>query len=171
MLLLSAPLSLGRLSYLDSARKYLYVREIKPNRSKEIDKWNNLVGAPLGSSYCAAFVGSMLKLNNIDNPRASALARNYYTNGYKRFTAGDVLLGRVQIKEGDIIVWARGNTINGHVGFANKDWIKDKGETIEANTSSGAKGSQYNGDGVFIRQRKIEPYSFFRIIGGSKVGN
>ena len=63
---------------------------------------------------------------------------------------------------GTIIVWRRGNTLFGHAGVVEK-WNGKKGTTVEGNTSSGAKGSQSDGDGVWRRRRAIDPSNFFRI--------
>jgi hypothetical protein len=50
----------------------------------------------------------------------------------------------------------------GHVGFV-VEWRGKSGTTVEGNTSSGLKGSQNDGDGVYMRKRTINPYSYFRI--------
>jgi hypothetical protein len=167
--LLVAPSS-ARLSYIDSALSYENTQEQGSNRGVAIDKFNSSVGNKYGSAYCGAFVGYNLKVNNITTPKGSGLARNYYTKGYKTYTAASVLKGKSIVESGDIVIWARGNTIYGHTGFV-LGFNKNTKEiyTIEGNTSSGLKGSQYDGDGVFKRTRKINPYSFFRIIGFSKV--
>lgn len=164
MLLLSAvPLSqhssyIGRKPSIDSAIKYINVREIKPNRSVEIDRFNRFVGVALGSSWCGAFVSYCTN----GNPVKAALARKHYTG--KIHSAGEVIRGLYKPKFSDKIVWARGETIFGHIGFV-LNWNKNSGLTIEGNTSSGASGSQSNGDGVFIRHRQISLYNYFRIIG------
>jgi hypothetical protein len=151
--------------HLGEAKLYLYVREIKPNRSPEIDKWNRYVRNALGSPYCAAFIG--YNIRNVHEPRVrSGLARHYYTKAPDRLchTIGEVIRGEYKPKAGDLVVWARGSSVQGHIGFVLYDWTGTSGWTLEANTSAG-KGSQYDGNGVFKRYRKIEPYNFFRIIG------
>lgn len=163
LVLLLSPLLSRNYFYIDSAKKYLYVREIKPNRSPEIDLWNRYVGNPLGASWCGAFSGSMIK--GVQHPRIKAgLARDYYTKAKKeyRFTAEDVYRKIEKVRKGDLVVWRRGSTIFGHIGIAIQDWNYMSGWTIEGNTSSG-KGSQYDGDGVFKRWRTIHLYDFFRI--------
>ncbi len=154
---------------LDTACKYSYVREAKYNRSVEIDTWNRYVGNPLGASYCGAFVGYSIQKCTAPKVR-SGLARNYYYKAHDslRYSAGEVLRGKKQVKAGDLIIWSRGSTIYGHVGIALYDWNGRSGWTIEGNTSSG-RGSQYDGDGVFIRWRTIQPNAYFRIIGFVRV--
>jgi hypothetical protein len=126
--------------------------------------WNRYVRNALGSPYCAAFVG--YNIRNCHEPRiSSGLARHYYTKAPDRLThtIGEVIRKEYKPKAGDIVVWARGSSIQGHAGFVLHDWKGTSGWTLEANTSAG-KGSQYDGNGVFKRFRKIEPYSYFRII-------
>lgn len=157
--------SSARLSYIDSALKYQYVREKQPNRSVEIDKFNKAVNNPLGAPYCAAFVGYCLKVNKALQPKISGLAINYYNKGYKPYSAGSVLRGKSKIESGDIVIWQRGETIKGHTGFV-LEYKNGIITTIEANTDG---AGTREGDGVYIKKRKIEPYNFFRIIGFSKV--
>jgi len=76
--------------------------------------------------------------------------------------ANDVLLGTKIIPDGSLIIWEKGSTISGHIGFVEK-WNKISGKTIEGNTSSGKVGSQSDGDGVYVRTRYIEPANYFRI--------
>jgi len=64
-------------------------------------------------------------------------------------------------KSGDILVWIRKN--GGHIGFIEKPVDRFTWRTIEANTSPGTAGSQYDGDGVWRRVRTYEPFNTFRI--------
>ncbi len=118
-------------------------------------------GGAKGSSYCAYFVSLCLDSAKVKTPAVrSGLARSF-----KRKTsipARDVLMGKVQIPPGTIIVWEKGETINGHTGFV-RSWGTRSGTTVEGNTSSGQSGSQADGDGIWIRKRSIEPANYFRI--------
>jgi len=162
-------LSSSKQKHLDTALKYSYVREKGYNRSAEIDTWNRYVGNPIGASYCGALAGYSIQKCTAPKVR-SGLAQNYYRKAPDslRVSAGLVLRGKYKVKAGDLIIWARGSTIYGHIGIALYDWNGKSGWTIEGNTSSG-RGSQYDGDGVFIRWRTIQPYSYFRIIAIVKV--
>lgn len=114
-----------------------------------------------GSSYCAYFVTLCIDSAKVKLPTTrSGLARSYKLK--ISIPANDVLTGKVKIPQGTIIVWQKGNTINGHTGFVDS-WDKAYGNTIEANTSSGKTGSQADGDGIWQRRRKIEPLNYFRI--------
>lgn len=142
------------------------------NRGQWIDVWNRFVDAPLGSPYCASFVSWILYHSGVSEPQIkSPLARHFYTKAPKvlKYSAGEVLRKKRNVKQGTIIIWQRGETIYGHTGFALEDWKGISGKTIEANTTKGTKGIQHDGDGVYIRRRTIEPYNFFRIIGFTEV--
>lgn len=157
-------------THLDTATKYLYVREIKPNRSPEIDLWNKSNGSPLGSSYCHNFGQYCLRQAKAKNPIVkSGLAQSSWYAGKIKFSASDVIAKQKFVKKGDCIVWRKGLTNFGHFGFAYKDWNYITGQTIEANTSGNVAGSQDNGDGVYLKIRKISPYGYFKIRGFIKV--
>jgi hypothetical protein len=51
-----------------------------------------------------------------------------------------------------------------------KQWKGKSGTTIEGNTSSGTRGSQNDGDGVYQRNRSIYPLNYFRITDFSIYG-
>ncbi len=59
-----------------------------------------------------------------------------------------------------LLIWLRRG--GGHIGFVVRLRGEFEWETVEANTSSGY-GSQWNGDGIYKRIRKYEPFSTFRI--------
>jgi CHAP domain len=155
------------------ARGYLRVRETTGhNRSPDIDRWNRYVGAPLGSSYCSSFVSWNLGQARVKFPATrTAWARGFLLRG-QSVSARDVLIGRYLPRSGDIVVWIRPQ--GGHVGFVTRCARAPAGQspllsTIEANTSSGDKGSQANGDGVYERKRRIQPFAKFRILGFTPV--
>jgi hypothetical protein len=148
------------------ALSYVGEKETSPNRSKNIDTWNRFVGNKMGYPYCAAFGSYVFNESKVRVPKLrTGLARNFYTKSPLAYSAGDVLMKRKTVKSGDGVVWARGNTISGHFAIAAQNWIYKSGKTVEANTSSGLSGSQFDGDGVWVRIRTISPYSYFRIIG------
>jgi hypothetical protein len=136
--------------------------EERPNRSPIIDSMNRHVGNPLGVSYCAAAGYWWLDNAGVSYPQQrSGLARSFKNS--LSFSVMDVLNHKRKILAGYGLVWQKGNTIYGHFAFASEDWQGSKGKTIEGNTSSGTTGSQSNGDGFFNRDRRIEPYNYFRI--------
>lgn len=144
------------LPHLKIALSYVGLREIGPNRHPAIDRWNQRVGVPVGSSYCASFVSFCLD-------SAGALYPPIRTAWSRSFTRYGVPIGLsdLKVKRGSILVWIRQS--GGHIGFVHSVIGVGKWKTVEANTSQGYRGSQYNGDGIWIRYRKYEPFNTFRI--------
>jgi hypothetical protein len=131
------------------------------NDGKAVEMFLQSVGRHKGDSWCAAFVSYCLTKANVKDPQVrSGLARSFKLK--KSIRARDVMLGIKNIPAGTLVIWEKGKTISGHIGFVKK-WWKDSGYTVEGNTSSGQTGSQADGDGVYNRFRKIEPANYFRI--------
>lgn len=133
------------------------------NDGPEVESFLKSVGRKKGDSWCAAFVSYCLIIGNVKEPTIrSGLARAFKRSN-NLIDANDVLRGIKKIPPGSIVGWEKGNTIFGHIGFVLTGWNKQYGITIEGNTSSGVKGSQSDGDGVYIRSRSIQPANYFRI--------
>jgi len=149
------------LLYLDTAFSYIGIKEATGhNDGVEVERFLKSVGRKKGDSGCAAFVSYCLTVTNHPFPVRSGLARSFVTK--KSILATKVLQGQKQVETGDLIIWQNGNTISGHIGFV--ILVKDKKYiTIEGNTSSGQKGAQADGDGVYIKTRTIQPYNYFRV--------
>lgn len=146
------------------ALKYENTKEIGKNRGEFIDKFNNFTKVPLGSPYCASFVSYVIdsvgKLIPLKNKVKSALAmklRNKNT-----YSAKDVLNGKRYPQEGEVIVWQKGKSIFGHAGIVTKDWTKNNGQTIQANTNKSRESR--DGNGIYVKNAKIQPFNYFRIV-------
>ena len=94
----------------------------------------------------------------------SGLAARFITA--RSIRASEALRGVKRVPPGTVVIWRRGNGPFGHAGFV-VSWDGASGETVEGNTSSGQAGSQRDGDGVWRRQRRITPGSYFRIVSFS----
>lgn len=154
--------------HLDTAQKYLYVREITENRGPEIDLWNKSNNSPLGSSYCCNFGQYCLRQAGASNPISkSGLAQNTWKNAKKgtKHTYQEVINRGYKVRKGDVIIFQKGLTQYGHFAFSMENWKYSEGKTIEANTSGNNKGNQSNGDGVYFKYRKIQPLAYFKIRG------
>lgn len=163
--------------YLDTAKYYLYVREIykngKPiNRSKEIDEWNIKAGAPVGSYWCMAFVYNMVKkvydAFEIKNPlkkTPSVSQQLRYANligsGLKVIQTRKI---GIKAKKGDIFCIKSGDDHDsdigklwsGHTGFCKTNQASNgKVDTREGNTN---KAGSSNGDRVADRTRKVSEF-------------
>lgn len=153
--------------HLQIARQNLHVREKNGcNCGKEIDRWLKSVGVPSGSSYCAAFVSYCLSQAGATLPTVrSASARKF-------ITPASIPISRIQVgdvKVGDLAVWQRGTGWQGHIGIVIRQLSRNRYIVLEANTSSGDRGSQANGDGVYIRDRTNIATAYFRITHFTKV--
>jgi hypothetical protein len=149
--------------HLQIAESFVGVTEkTGKNDGHEVEMFLQSVGRKKGDSWCSAFVSYCLTAANVKEPKIrSGLARAFKKNK-GLINANDVLRGSKKIEAGSIVGWEKGNTVFGHIGFV-KSWNKQHGITIEGNTSSGMKGSQSDGDGVYIRSRSIQPANYFRI--------
>lgn len=136
------------------ALRWVGTREEGSNRGRWIDSFNAKVGAPYGSPYCASFVYWVLDSIQWEPRLRTAWSRAYVSVGVP------IGLARGYGVEG-LLIWLRRG--GGHIGFIVRNRGDWEWETVEANTSSGARGSQYNGDGIYRRVRRYEPFSTFRI--------
>ena len=166
------------------AHNYLHVRELTGrNDHPDIDRFLGYLGLPKGLSWCAAYVlysykeaADELRMRQ-PLPRYGRVARlasvcKSNPLKYRWITTDEVRFGSVRLQPGDMPMWANGRIrsgdFDGHIGLGLQQLSPVKIRTIEGNTSSGNKGSQREGNGVFIRERAINPGSF-RIIGFCRV--
>ncbi len=147
---------------LDTAMSYAGTTELTGhNDGPAVEKFLHSVGRRRGDSWCAAFVSYCLTAAKAKQPAVrSGLARSFIRKN--SIKANDVLIGKVKIKPGTIVVWRKGQTISGHIGFV-RSWGEQCGKTVEGNTSSNERGSQDNGEGVYLKNRCIQPANYFRI--------
>jgi len=148
---------------LKIAEGFVGVKEQKNNSGYWVDRFLKSCRLKPGAQWCAAFVNFCLDSAGIKTLpfTGSGLARHFATLN-KTIKATEVLQKNMEIPPGAIIVWRRGSTPFGHAGIVKK-WKGKNGDTVEGNTSSGLKGSQHDGDGVWKRSRSINPTNYFRI--------
>lgn len=158
---------------VDTLLEYTHVRETRGyNRSPEIDRFNRLAGAPLGSSWCesAQFAGYELAARalGIDNPLMRTPSVSQQLRYAKMIGSGlevipiSKLIGAstIKVKRGDCLMARRGGGTDRHIGQL---WLGHAGtairqegkniRSIEGNTSPGTRGSQRDGDGMHLRTR------------------
>ena len=144
------------------AKSFVGTREIGNNGGPQVTRFLKSVGLRPGNPWCAAFVSFCLDSAKIKTLRTrSGLARHFISKN-KTIKATKVMQTNQELPPGTVVVWRRGTTTFGHVGFVDS-WKGKAGTTIEGNTSSGRSGSQWNGGGVWSRKRVINPYDYFRI--------
>lgn len=190
MLLLSpSPLSASPLQeeVVKVAQKYTYVREkTGQNDGVEIKRWLGYLGLSQGNPYCAAFVTGGCYKEASDNlgitqplpktARVSALYTAAKKNPYKYkvIPALRVKQKIEKLEQADVVIWSHnklpGNTNwNGHAGIVISQTNNNSFKSIEGNTSSGEKGSQRDGDGVFRRTRVLGLGTKFPVEGFVRV--
>ena len=158
-----------RPAHLDTALAYVgTVERGGNNRGPRVERFLRSVGLGPGNPWCAAYVSYVLDAAGVRAPLdgrrgviRSGLAARFITARSVR--ASEALRGVKRVPTGAVVIWRRGNGPYGHAGFA-VSWDGASGETVEGNTSSGRVGSQRDGDGVWRRQRRITPGSYFRIV-------
>jgi hypothetical protein len=155
---------------LDTALKYANTHEIGNNAgfdNKWLEKRLKAEGWKIPEPYCSWFTSFCLDAGKAKTPTyRGGLAIRFYDK--TSIPAKKVLLGQVKIDAGYICTFQHDNTIFGHSSQV-ISWNKESGVTIEANTSPTNTGNQSNGDGIYIKHRKIEPRNHFRIKGFTKV--
>ncbi|MDT0632866.1 CHAP domain-containing protein [Rubrivirga litoralis] len=164
----------ARPAHLDTALAYLgTVERGRNNRGPRVERFLGSVGLGPGNPWCAAYVSYVLDVAGVRAPLdgrrrviRSGLAARFITA--RSIRASEALRGTKKVPSGAVVVWRKGNGPYGHAGFA-VTWDGASGETVEGNTSSGQAGSQRDGDGVWRRERRITPGSYFRIVSFTPV--
>lgn len=128
------------------------------NDGAMVRKYQQSVGLPSGSAYCAAGqywcfqeAAKQLKIPYTKIPiKKTGLANGMYADAAKH---GKRVAYQPRVD--DLLVWRKGKTINGHieriVKVLGNGWVV----TVGFNTSSGKAGSQDNGQGVYYRKRNV----------------
>lgn len=144
----------------------LHVREQGGNnRGPMVRQYLGSVGLNEGYAWCAAFVTYHCQRAGIPAvafARHPAMAKSWLTH------AGLTPTSNIkEVSRGDLGGWFNPQTGKGHIFFITD--IKKIGplyyvKTIEGNTSSGALGSQRDGDGVYRRTRLVtKDFRFARL--------
>jgi hypothetical protein len=141
------------------AESYLFVREIKPNRSPEIDSMNTAVHVPLGSSWCASFVSWVFTNNYIPNPQ-SAWSPNFAKQKDKIW--GKNLKNNINIKQDDVCTFYYSNL--GRVGHVEIIYKADDKYIYTISGNTNVTGSR-EGDGCYRKKRELSKvYAITRYI-------
>lgn len=154
----------------DTACTEIGVTENPPgsNAGPAVESYLASVGLSGGYPWCAAFARKMMDQAGTSAPAVrSAGATDYITR--RSIKATQVLRGARDVPDGALVIWRRGSTWKGHIGFV-QHWDRRCGRTVEGNTSPGRDGRQRDGDGVWARERCINPGSYFRIVAFTPTG-
>ena len=133
------------------------------------DKYNKVLGLPLGSPYCQSGqywtywkAAKELGYSTSDIP----MPRSGMANATYDYIRRRGLKTAYKAKVNDFIIWKSPTSYSGHIeriiSVGRAGWVK----TVGFNTSSGRRGSQWNGGGVWIRNRNIRHPLLIRKIRG-----
>lgn len=152
-------------AHLDTALVYIGVTDRGDNTGVEVDRFLASVGLDPGYAWCAAFVSYCLDSTKVTvtSPTVrSALARDFKVPG--SYIDARIVSRGLEVPAGTIVGWQRGNGPYGHLGFTRKNWSGPCGFTVEGNTSPpNSGGSEFNGGGVWEKERCIVASNHFRI--------
>lgn len=135
------------------------------NRGEEIDRIQREFGYK-GVQYCVLFVLFCYKYAFekhgikwiFPNTASSQTLYAWAKKQEAVFTNPDL------IRKGDIIIWRKRKLWQGHAGLVRSaPQLTRDGlvmETIEGNTSSGDRGSQRDGGGIYVRRRNVNETDF-----------
>ena len=136
---------------IDNATNELNYQETGNNDNK-YGKWYGLNNQP----WCAMFVSWCFAQADLSQLVAAQTKKGFAScdAGLKWFAKRNKLIPVGQAQPGDVVFFQFDNDAEpDHVGIVIKNWKrKNILVTIEGNTSSN-KGSQSNGDGVYLKKR------------------
>lgn len=124
------------------------VREVGVNRGYWVEKFLKVTGLGGGYPWCAATIAWCCDTLGIERPKSGAAAVRIWVSWARR-------TGRIvpisEAKRGDLLFMLNKN-LTGHIGSCS-GVEGDLIHSIEGNTSSGVRGSQRDGDGLYRRTR------------------
>jgi hypothetical protein len=156
---------------LKVAPTYLGIRESwGDNRGPRVNPILANVGLDPGNPWCMALVYTINKDAHanlgLKNPLPkTGLAAAYWINANKRkltfktIPANQVLLG-IKVEPADVAIWRRGSfrpdgTFAGHAATVIEQVDKKTFKSIDGNTGADEKGDQGEGDGSFLKTRRL----------------
>lgn len=140
------------------------VREVPQNRGAEVEKYQKATGSPKESPYCySGQYWSVLTEYGAATPilRTGLASASYYA---ARRKGNETLVDLPRV--GDLIYWKFSKTPFGHVervvAVGKAGWVT----TVAFNTTSGTRGDQRDGGGVYYRKRNVaHPLGRMRLLG------
>lgn len=149
------------------AESYVGTVETRPNGGPMVERFQKAVdGKAAGEPWCVSFV--MFCVMRVDElfarlgvtSQSHKLPPTEWSVGLYRMTPE--YLRRTIPRVGDIAVWQKIGSENGHAGI-----VVNPAEiiTVEANTSPGLLGDQREGDGVWMKRRPKGELPGFNLLG------
>lgn len=148
---------------LETARKYIGVRERGHNRGPEVEKFQQAVdGKAQGEPWCMSFAQYAIKAaESATNTKSKVFSSEHCMTVWNR-SPKELRLSKPQ--PGSLVIWQHGNSSKGHVGIVEKVHPDGTFTTIEGNTGGG-KGVNREGDGVYRRERTQNGAGNMKVVG------
>jgi hypothetical protein len=148
---------------VDESRRWLFVREVGgANRGPAVDRFCLALNDTIAHAWCAAFVAFCVKeIEEKFGVKSQLSLSEHVLTMWKQSE-------KYQSKfpqPGSIAIWKMAGTSSGHCGIVVE--VDPKGETfktIEGNTSDGT-GLEREGDGVFLKTRRLNTVGNFKLMG------
>ena len=157
---------------LDKSRNVLYkqvgvVEKTGNNDGVMVERYLKSVGLSKGNPYCAAGQYWCFYISSDSNIKIIPIKRTGLANGMFNDAMNKGKRVDYIPKINDLVVWKKYNAINGHIeriiAVQNNGYVT----TIGFNTSNNNKGSQNNGQGVYIKKRNVKhPLSRVLLVRG-----
>lgn len=128
--------------------------ELGANHGKYVDDFLKSCGLGSGYAWCAAAINWVCEALSIPNPDKSDAA----VIGWRNWAKANGRL-RTDPSRGYLCGYLHANG-TGHIGIV-RSIDGNLIRSIEGNTSSGEKGSQRDGDGLYRRTRSANTWEFF----------
>ena len=151
------------LSARQIAEQQVGVKEKGKNRGEKIKEYLASVDLKEGNPYCYAGIyycfEQASRRTNLPNP----LLKTGLVLRFWNFARKNGKKVKFEVKENELLIWNRKNTVQGHIGLVRKVGRKGWVETIEFNTSS---HNPREGDGVHRKWRSVyHPLGFLYLKG------
>jgi hypothetical protein len=164
-----------RAMLLNEAKNWIGTTEqVDNNAGQMVEKFQRSVSLDPGDPWCLAFVfycidrvESLASVLDMNYPRCKLYRTGHVLTMYRNTP----MMMRVSAKDalpGDLVLWQRRGTANGHVGIVHLNNHNGTFTSVEGNTSDNS-GVDRDGDCVALKNRLVGGYGTMEIIGFLRV--
>jgi hypothetical protein len=161
--------------YVAECNRWLGVTEIGGNNKGQlVELFQRSVSIAKGDPWCAAFVFFCLdavekqaKVLDPNYPRSNAFKSGHCLTIWNRTPESKRVTGKDAVP-GDLVVWNKRGTTQGHIGVLLKNNHNGTFQSIEGNTSN-SDGFDRDGGGVYLKNRLIGGYGVNDLLGFIRV--
>jgi len=146
------------------ARRWIGVKERGgDNKGPEVEIFQRVVdGIARGEAWCACWVQMCMAMVSW---REGALSLVHRSESVREIWEGTPVICRVGVPQpGDLILWRKGETRQGHIEIVSLVISKIVVEAISGNTGPGA-GIVREGDGIYAKKRDLRGAGEMKLLG------